>query len=82
LLRNVRYNLIDLGIAGEHLVLQAAAEGLGTCWIGWFNERGVRRALDLPRGSRVELLISMGYPASDQLPPKSRKPLDEIREYR
>ena len=37
--RGTQYNLIDIGIACEHLVLQATEEGLGTCWLGWFNEK-------------------------------------------
>ena len=41
MLRNVKYNLIDIGIACEHLVLQAAELGLGTCWLGWFNENAL-----------------------------------------
>lgn len=80
-LRDIRYNLVDIGIAGEHLVLQAVAEGLGTCWIGWFNEKGVRKALNLPSGARVDLLISMGYAAGPPPATRVRKPLDAIRCY-
>ncbi len=79
--RGEQYNLVDIGIAGEHFVLQAAAEGLGSCWIGWFNEKAVKHALALPRGSRVDILISLGYPADTASRPKSRKPLDAIRQY-
>ncbi len=79
--RGIRFNLADIGIAGEHFVLQAAAEGLGTCWIGWFNARATAAALALPRGRRVEFLISLGYPAETVIRPKIRKPLDAIRQY-
>ena len=78
--RGVQYSLVDIGIAGEHLVLQAAEEGLGSCWIGWFNERGVKNRLGLPRGKKVDLLICLGY-AADFPREKVRKPLAEIRRY-
>ena len=81
-LRGVQYSLIDIGIAGEHFVLQAAEEGLGTCWLGWFNEKGVKRVLDLPRRAGVDILISVGYAATDESPPKKRKRVEDMREYR
>ena len=78
--RGVQYSLVDLGIACEHLVLQAAEDGLGSCWIGWFNERVVKNRLGLPRGKKVDLLICLGY-AADFPREKVRKPLAEIRRY-
>jgi nitroreductase len=53
---------LDCGIAGEHLVLQAAERGLGTCWIGWFNRRAARKALGAPWHVQVVSLIAVGYP--------------------
>ena len=79
--RGVQYSLVDVGIAGEHLVLQAAEEGIGSCWLGWFNERAVQRRLGLPRGSKVDLMICLGYPAEDPVRPKVRRALDAIRRY-
>jgi len=79
--RGVQYSLIDIGIAGEHFALQAEEEGLGTCWLGWFNENGVKKVLGLDRKAKVDVLISVGYPAEGQVPKKTRKPLDEIRRY-
>ena len=38
-IQGIHYYFIDIGIAGEHIVLQAEALGLGTCWIGWFNPK-------------------------------------------
>jgi len=78
--RGVQYSLIDIGIACEHLVLQAEEEGFGSCWLGWFNERAVKRQLDIPRAKKVELLICLGTPA-DAPRPKQRRPLDDIRRY-
>ena len=80
-LKGTAYSLIDIGIAGEHLVLQAAEEGLGTCWIGWFNEKKVKKTLGLPRSSHVDILITMGYPADPAIRDKNRKTLEEIRKY-
>ena len=70
---------LDCGIAGEHMVLRAAELGLGTCWIGWFNRRGARRAINAPRHVRVVSLIAMGFPAADvPVRKKVRKPLNSI----
>ncbi len=63
MISKVQYHLIDIGIAGEHFVLEAEAQGLGTCWIGWFREKAVRKILGLPRSCQVLSLISLGYPA-------------------
>jgi nitroreductase len=70
---------LDCGIAGEHLVLQAAERGLGTCWIGWFNRRAARRALGVPWHVRVVSLIAVGYPRADAAPRRRpRKPLSSM----
>ena len=80
-IRDVRYNLIDIGITGDHLTLQAEELGLGTCWLGWFQEEGVRAVLELPDTAQVDILISLGYPDDAPLPRKKRKTLDKIRRY-
>ena len=82
MLRNVKYNLIDIGIACEHLVLQAVELGLGTCWLGWFNEKALKKVLGLPKSKHVDVAISMGYPDKTAEPrKKTRKSLEEIRRY-
>jgi len=81
-IRDVKYSLIDIGIACEHLVLQAEELGLGTCWIGWFNEKGVKQALNLPHSAKIKILISMGYPSDPEYRrERKRKSLDEIRSF-
>ncbi|MCK4421842.1 nitroreductase family protein [candidate division WOR-3 bacterium] len=80
-LKNKQFNLIDIGIAAEHFCLQATEEGLGTCILGWFNEKGVKKLLDVPRRRRISLIITMGYPESDSIRPKERKEMDRIRSY-
>ena len=68
---------IDLAIAVEHMVLQATAEGLGTCWIGAFYEEEVKKVLNIPPEVKVVALLPMGYP--DESPfPRPRKVKDEI----
>ncbi len=58
--------MIDIGIAAEHFCLQAAEEGLGTCMLGWFDERAVLRLIGAPRGRRIGLVITVGYPAGGE----------------
>ncbi len=71
---------VDVAIAVEHLMLQAQEEGLGTCWIGSFEEEEVKAILRIPEKVRVLALTPLGYP--DEHPdPGTRKPLDEIISY-
>lgn len=81
LLKNKRFNLIDIGIAAEHVCLQAAEEQLGTCILGWFNEARIKQILGIPRLKRIGLLIALGYPANHTRNAKTRKPLDQILTY-
>jgi len=55
------FPLIDIGIAAEHFCLQAADLGLGTCMVGWFDEKVVKQLLNIPRSTRVALLLTLGY---------------------
>jgi nitroreductase len=80
-LRRFNYSLIDIGIAVEHLCLQAADLGLGTCVLGWFEEKTVKRLLRVPRNRRVYLLITLGYPREDRARVKRRKTIHQIRAY-
>jgi nitroreductase len=68
---------IDVTIALEHMMLAAAAEGLGTCWIGAFDEEKVRSLLNIPEPWRVIAMTPLGYPAeSPEF--RGRKSLEEI----
>lgn len=80
-LKDKAYWLMDVGIAVEHFCLQAADEGLGTCIIGWFDEKGVKRLLGVPKGRRVVLMIALGYPKDAAVRAKLRKGMDEMRGY-
>jgi nitroreductase len=68
---------IDTAIAVDHMTLQAVEEGLGTCWIGAFDEKKVKEILSIPDNVRVVALLPVGYPC--EIPDaKPRKGLDEI----
>ena len=69
---------IDLAIAMDHLSLAAVAEGLGTCWIGSFDEAVVKQILGIPAAIRVVQLMPLGYPADTGPVAKSRLPLEQI----
>lgn len=79
-IKNKDYSLIDIGIASENICLQAKAEGIGSCIIGWFDEKMLRKLLVIPRSKRVELIITIGYSLSDHRE-KKRKPPEETISY-
>jgi len=60
-IKKKEYPLIDIGIAAEHFCLQAAEEGLGTCMLGWFNEKSVKKLINVPKNKNIPLLITLGY---------------------
>lgn len=73
-----QYYMLDMGIAMDHMILAAAEQGLGTCWIGGqFDEPTVKQTLGIPEEVRVVALTPLGYP-SETPGPKDRKPMDEI----
>ncbi len=71
---------IDLGIAAAHVSLAAADEGLGTCILGWFDEKKVKKLLEIPSSKKVLLIITLGY-STQPLREKKRKPADEVVSY-
>ena len=72
------YRSIDIGIAAAYLTAEAAAQGLGSCILGWLDDGQIRSicALDAP----VRLVITLGYPA-DEPRSKKRKEMDELIRY-
>lgn len=71
------YYMLDVGIAMEHLVLAAYNEGLGTCWMGWFDEAAMKQALGVPEEIRVVAISPLGFPAeSPEMRP--RKSVEEM----
>ncbi|MBC8357492.1 MAG: nitroreductase family protein [Candidatus Aminicenantes bacterium] len=77
-IQNISYYYIDIGIAGEHIVLQAEELGLGTCWIGWFNPRKARKFLKIPRKYKIVSLMAVGYYEKKPSRDRKRKALQEI----
>jgi nitroreductase len=68
---------VDATIAMTHLILAAADEGLGTCWIAAFDPKAARDLLGLPEGVVPSAFTPLGYPA-DSPAPKKRKPVAEL----
>ena len=82
MLRDTKYYLIDIGIAIEHFVLQAEDLGLGTCWIGWFNEGAVKPILNIPQPKKIDILIALGYYDREKLGAEhSSEPIDNIASF-
>ncbi len=80
--RGTKYYLIDIGAAVEHFVLQAEDLGLGTCWIGWFNERAVKSVLEIPHRKKIDILIALGYYDREKTRSEhSREPIDKIASF-
>ncbi len=69
---------IDVAIATDHVTLCAVTEGLGTCWIGAFNEEQVKEVLEIPDPIRVVALLPIGYPENPAPVRKLRLPLAKI----
>jgi nitroreductase len=69
---------VDVTIALQSMVLTATAEGLGTCWVGSFDEDQLKGLLKIPEHFRVVALLSVGYPREAVKSPRKRKELSEI----
>jgi nitroreductase len=73
--------IMDVSIAFTHLILAARAEGLGTCWIGNFDNNEIKRILGLPKREYVVAITPIGYPKKIVFTEdKIRKSLEEIME--
>ena len=74
--KNNDYRSIDIGITTAYLTAEAAAQGLGTCILGWFDDDKIRKlcGIEYP----VRLVITVGYPKDDTIRPKKRKELAEL----
>ena len=70
------YRSMDIGIATAYLTAEAAAQGLGTCILGWFDDEKVRKICGIEHP--VRLVITVGYPADDTIRPKKRKDITEL----
>ena len=82
--RDKRYHMVDVSIAMQQMVLTATAMGLGTCWVGDFDDKVVCGLLKIPEKYNIVCLLAMGYPrdkldlGAKLVRSRSRKKLDEI----
>jgi len=88
--KNIHYNrgewmgdcsmIVDVAIALDHLTLAARAEGLGTCWIGSFENAEIKKYLGIPEDVNVVALTPLGYPQDETsfCETEDRLPLEEI----
>ena len=74
------FPLIDLGIADAHIVLAAESEGHGSCILGGFDEKEIKKLTGIPANKRLLLDITIGYPAKEKRR-KARKPKDKVVSY-
>lgn len=74
------FPLVDIGIAAAHISLAAESEGLGSCILGWFDEKEIKKLTGIPASKRLLLVITVGYPAKAKRK-KSRKPKEKVISY-
>jgi nitroreductase len=72
-----KWHMVDVAIAIDHMALTAYEEGLGTCWIGAFEEDKVKEILGIPENTKVVILLAIGVPDMEGVP-RPRKALEEI----
>jgi nitroreductase len=71
------YRSIDIGIAAAYITAEAAVQGLGTCILGWFDDKKIREICGLDKP--VRLVVTLGYAAEgDKLREKKRKAIEEL----
>lgn len=74
------FPLIDIGIAASHIVLAAESEGLGSCILGWFDEKDIKKLTGIPANKRLLLDVAIGYPLKEKRK-KLRKPKEKVISY-
>lgn len=74
------WSTVDVALALENMVIAAEAQGVGSCWIGDFEEEEVKELLGIPDDLKVVALVSFGYPA-EKPSPLNKKSLKEIVHY-
>ena len=71
------YRSMDIGIVAAYITAEAAAQGIGSCILGWFNEKKIKEAIGIDK--TVRLVITLGYPSpNDTLREKKRKDINEL----
>ena len=73
--KDKHFPLIDVGLAASHIVLAAESEGLGSCILGWFDEKEIKQLMGIPASKRLLLDIIVGYPLKEK-----RKKIRKVKE--
>ncbi len=79
---NKKWYYMDIAIALEHMVLTAWELGIGSCWIGWFDEKRIKALLNVARGEEIVAMLTLGYPKEKKEAFKNRKKLEEITTFK
>lgn len=79
-LKDKYFPLIDIGIVAAHITLAAENEGLGSCILGWFDEKEMKKLAGVPAGKRLLLDVVVGYPIKGKRK-KLRKDKDRVISY-
>lgn len=78
--KDKHFPLVDIGIAASHIVLAAESEGLGSCIVGWFDEKEIKSLVGIPASKRLLLLITIGYSTKSKRK-KLRKDANKVISY-
>ncbi len=76
--RSPEWYTVDVTIALQNMVTQATADGVGSCWIGSFDEDAVKAAIKAPEEYAIVAMLAIGYPKGDHKIARKRKNFDEI----
>lgn len=80
LIKHKHFPHLDLGIVTAHITLAAADQGLGSCIVGWFNEKKFKKLFQIPYNKRPILVITLGYSTQNNRE-KSRKAIKDVIKY-
>jgi len=81
ILSSQHFAQMDIGIATAHLCFAAQAEGLSTCILGWFDEKKLMEAAEIPKGLTPRLVLAVGYAENGEIREKKRKNVEEIASF-
>ena len=71
------FPMMDLGIASAYMTLAAESDGIGSCILGWFDEKKIKELVGIPRSKRLMLIVTLGYAAKPKHN-KVRKEWDKV----
>lgn len=69
---------MNTAIAEAFLMLRAVEMGLGTCWVGMFDEANIKARFAIPEGMRIVNILAVGHPDEPEVYPRKRKAMEEI----